>query len=131
MLTRSTDTAVTSDPSDFTLKNGYNLRPTRFNRHTELLVCMTYQNEDKMLFARTYHSIMQNIRDIINLEGSSFWNRGGPAWQKIVVCLVMDGVEACDPAVLDTLATLGLYQHEVTKKDIDGRETMSHIVSPV
>ena len=27
---------------------------------------------------------MQNIRDIVNLKKSEFWNKGGPAWQKIV-----------------------------------------------
>lgn len=41
-------TAATCDPNDFTLANGYNLRPAMYNRHTELLIAITYYNEDKV-----------------------------------------------------------------------------------
>jgi chitin synthase len=120
-------TAATCDPYDFTLKNGYNLRPAMYNRHTELLIAITYYNEDKVLTARTLHAVMQNIRDIVNLKKSQFWNKGGPAWQKIVVCLVFDGIGPCDKGTLDVLATIGIYQDGIMKKDIDGRETTAHI----
>lgn len=100
-----------------------------FNRYTELFVCVTYYNEDKTLFARSYHSIMENVRDIINLQRSTFWNKGGPAWQKIVLCLAMDGVVECDERVLDTLATVGVYQDGIMKREVDGNETQAHIVS--
>jgi chitin synthase len=120
-------TAATCDPSDFTLKNGYNLRPAMYNRHTELLIAITYYNEDKVLTARTLHGVMQNIRDIVNLKKSEFWNKGGPAWQKIVVCLVFDGIDPCDKGTLDLLATVGIYQDGVMKRDIDGKETVAHI----
>ncbi len=122
-------TAATCDPNEFTLKNGYNLRPAMYNRHTELLIAITYYNEDKVLTSRTLHGIMQNIRDIVNLKRSEFWNKGGPAWQKIVVCLVFDGIDPCDKGTLDLLATVGVYQDGIMKKDIDGRETTAHIVS--
>lgn len=124
-----TDTAATCDPDDFTLQNGYNLRPAMYNRHTELLIAVTYYNEDKVLTARTLHGVMQNIREIVNLRKSQFWNKGGPAWQKIVVCLVFDGIDPCDKGTLDLLATIGVYQDGVMKKDIDGKETVAHIVS--
>jgi chitin synthase len=120
-------TAATCDPNDFTLKNGYNLRPAMYNRHTELLIAITYYNEDKVLTARTLHGVMQNIRDIVNLKKSEFWNKGGPAWQKIVVCLVFDGIDPCDKGTLDLLATVGIYQDGVMKRDIDGKETVAHI----
>ncbi|ODA80363.1 hypothetical protein RJ55_03321 [Drechmeria coniospora] len=120
-------TAATCDPNDFTLKNGYDLRPRMYNRHTELLIAITYYNEDKVLLARTFHGVMQNIRDIVNLKKSTFWNKGGPAWQKIVVCLVFDGIEKADKNVLDVLATVGIYQDGVVKKDVDGKETVAHI----
>jgi chitin synthase len=120
-------TAATCDPDEFTLKNGYNLRPAMYNRHTELLIAITYYNEDKTLTARTLHGVMQNIRDIVNLKKSDFWNVGGPAWQKIVVCLVFDGLDACDKETLDVLATIGIYQDGVMKKDVDGKETVAHI----
>jgi chitin synthase len=100
-----------------------------YNRHTELLIAVTYYNEDKVLTARTLHGVMQNIRDIVNLKKSEFWNKGGPAWQKIVVCLVFDGIDPCDKGTLDLLATIGIYQDGVMKKDIDGNETVAHIVS--
>jgi chitin synthase len=120
-------TAATCDPNDFTLKNGYNLRPAMYNRHTELLIAITYYNEDKVLTARTLHGVMQNIREIVNLKKSEFWNKGGPAWQKIVVCLVFDGIDPCDKETLDVLATVGVYQDGVMKKDVDGKETVVHI----
>jgi chitin synthase len=120
-------TAATCDPDDFTLKNGYNLRPAMYNRHTELLIAITYYNEDRVLTARTLHGVMQNIREIVNLKKSEFWNKGGPAWQKIVVCLVFDGIDPCDKEVLDVLATVGCYQDGVMKKDVDGKDTVAHI----
>ncbi|KAK5069400.1 Chitin synthase, class 3 [Lithohypha guttulata] len=120
-------TAATCDPDDFTLKNGYNLRPAMYKRHTELLIAITYYNEDKVLTARTLHGVMQNIRDIVNLKKTEFWNKGGPAWQKIVVCLLFDGIDACDKDTLDTLATVGVYQDGVMKKDIDGKDTVVHV----
>ncbi|KAL1310645.1 hypothetical protein AAFC00_000913 [Neodothiora populina] len=120
-------TAATCDPNDFTLKNGYNLRPAMYNRHTELLIAITYYNEDKVLTSRTLHGVMQNIRDIVNIKKSEFWNKGGPAWQKIVVCLVFDGIDPCDKGTLDLLATIGVYQDGIMKKDIDGKETVAHI----
>lgn len=123
------DTAATCDPNEFTLHNGYNLRPAMYNRHTELLIAITYYNEDKTLTARTLHGVMQNIRDIVNLKKSEFWNKGGPAWQKIVVCLVFDGIDPCDKDTLDVLATIGIYQDGIMKRDVDGKETVAHIVS--
>ncbi|OJJ40041.1 hypothetical protein ASPWEDRAFT_189665 [Aspergillus wentii DTO 134E9] len=120
-------TAATCDPDEFTLRNGYNLRPAMYNRHTELLIAITYYNEDKVLTARTLHGVMQNIRDIVNLKKSEFWNKGGPAWQKIAVCLVFDGIDPCDKNTLDLLATVGVYQDGIMKKSVDGTETVAHI----
>lgn len=70
-------TAATCDPNDFTLNNGFNLRPQMYNRRTELLIAVTYYNEDKTLLARTLHGVMKNIRDIVNLKRTKFWNVGG------------------------------------------------------
>ncbi|RDW63041.1 Chitin synthase [Aspergillus mulundensis] len=120
-------TAATCDPDEFTLRNGYNLRAAMYNRHTELLIAVTYYNEDKVLTARTLHGVMQNIRDIVRLKKSEFWEKGGPAWQKIVVCVIFDGIEPCDKNTLDVLATIGVYQDGVMKRDVDGRETVAHV----
>jgi hypothetical protein len=127
-LLTKTDTAVTCDPNQFTLSNGYDLRPRMYNRHTELLINITYYNEDKRLLSRTTHAVMQQIREICNLQNSVFWTKGGPAWQKIVLCIVMDGVELCDSEVLDVLATVGVYQHHISKSELNGREVEAHVV---
>lgn len=128
-LTIKSDTAATCDPNDFLLKNGWNLRPAMYNRHTELLVAITVYNENKVMLGRTLHYAMQNVRDITNIKRSEFWNRGGPAWQKVVICILVDGLDTCDKAILDVLATIGLYQDGIMKKDVDGNETNAHIVS--
>ncbi|KAF2712216.1 glycosyltransferase family 2 protein [Pleomassaria siparia CBS 279.74] len=120
-------TAATCDPNNFTLQNGFNLRTRMYGRHTELLIAITYYNEDKTLLARTLHGTMKNIRDIVNLKKTEFWNRGGPAWQKIVVCLVFDGIDNVDKNVFDVLATIGIYQDGILKKDVNGQETVAHI----
>lgn len=126
-FTKMRYTAATCDPNDFTLRNGFNLRPRMYNRHTELLIAITYYNEDKTLLARTLHGTMKNIRDIANLKRSQFWDKGGPAWQKIVVCLVFDGIDNVDKSVFDVLATVGIYQDGILKKDVNGKETVAHI----
>ncbi|KAF3392864.1 Chitin synthase C [Penicillium rolfsii] len=120
-------TAATCDPDEFVMRNGYNLRPAMSNRHTELMIAITCRGENKVLTARTLHGVMQNIRDITNLKRSKFWNQGGPAWQKIVVCLVFDGIDPCDKNTLDVLATLGIYQDGVMKRSVDGKDTVAHI----
>lgn len=67
---------------------------------------------------------MKNIRHICNQKASSFWNQDTPAWKKIVVCLVFDGIDPCDSGTLDILQTIGVFQDGVMKKDIDGKETV-------
>lgn len=128
MLTIVSDTAAICDANDFTLSRGYNLRPNHYNRHTELLVAITVYNEDQEMLSRTLHGVMQNVHDIFNLKKSEHWHRGGPAWQKIVVCILIDGIETCDRGVLDVLATIGVYQDDVMKEDVDGHKTQAHIV---
>lgn len=110
------------------MRNGYNLRPAMYNRHTELLIAITCRAENKVLTTRTLHGVMQNIRDIVNLKKSEFWTKGGSAWQKIVCTLVFDGIDPCDKNTLDVLATIGLYQDGLMKRSVDGRDTVAHIV---
>lgn len=98
-----------------------------YNRYTGLLIAITYYNEDKVLTARTLHGVIQNICDIVQLKKTEFWNKGGLAWQKIVVCLVFGGIEPCDKDTLDVLATIGIYQNGIMKLDVDGRETVGYI----
>jgi hypothetical protein len=41
---------------------------------------------------------------------------------------VFDGIDPCDKNTLDVLATIGVYQEGIMKKDVDGRETIAYIV---
>lgn len=124
-------TAATCDPDDFTEANGYSLRTKLYNRQTELLIAVTSYNEDKILYARTLHGVMLNIRDICKTKQSKYWRRsaeeGVPGWQKITVALIIDGLEPMDKTVLDILATVGVYQDGVMKKQVDGKDTVAHI----
>nr|XP_018261520.1 chitin synthase [Kwoniella dejecticola CBS 10117]OBR83678.1 chitin synthase [Kwoniella dejecticola CBS 10117] len=124
-------TAATCDPDDFTPENGWRLKTTSYNRETELLIAITSYNEDKILYARTLHNVMLNIRDICNTKASKFWRRtaeeGRPGWQKIVVALVADGLGPMDKQVLDVLQTIGLFQDGILKKEVDGKPTVAHI----
>ncbi|KAK2466180.1 hypothetical protein APHAL10511_001822 [Amanita phalloides] len=124
-------TAATCDPDEFSEANGYSLRTKLYNRSTEMLIAVTSYNEDKTLYARTLHGVMLNIRDICKTKQSKYWRRtaeeGTPGWQKIVVALIVDGLEPMDKSVLDILATVGVYQDGVMKKQVDGKDTVAHI----
>ena len=123
--------AATCDPDEFTEENGWSLRTKIYNRETEILIAVTSYNEDKTLYARTLHGLMLNIRDICRTKQSKFWRRhaeeGEPAWKKITVALIVDGLEPMDKSVLDILATVGVYQDGVMKKQVDGKDTVAHI----
>jgi len=124
-------TAATCDPDEFTEANGYSLRTKMYNRDTEILIAVTSYNEDKTLYARTLHGVMLNIRDICRTKQSKFWRRhaeeGEPAWKKITVALIVDGLEPMDKSVLDLLATIGVYQDGIMKKQVDTKTTVAHI----
>lgn len=127
--------AVTCDPDDFTRQAGWSLRTEKYGRESELLVAITYYNEDKILVSRTLHGVMMNLRDMCKAKWSEFrrlGRRGGEesateAWKMISVVLVFDGIEPADKATLDVLATIGLYQDGVMKRQVDGKETQAHL----
>lgn len=123
--------AATCDPDDFTEANGWSLRTKNYGRQTDLLIAVTSYNEDKTLYARTLHGVMLNIRDICKTKQSKYWRRaaeeGMPGWQRITVALIVDGLEPMDKSVLDILATVGVYQDGVMKKQVDGKDTVAHI----
>jgi chitin synthase len=124
-------TAATCDPDEFTETNGWSLRTKIYNRDTEILIAVTSYNEDKTLYARTLHGVMLNIRDICKTKQSKFWRKhaeeGNPGWKKITVALIVDGLEPMDKSVLDILATVGVYQDGVMKKQVDEKDTVAHI----
>jgi Chitin synthase len=70
-------------------------------------------------------------KDICKTKSSKYWKRtaeeGIPAWQRITVALIVDGLDAMDKSVLDILATVGVYQDGIMKKQVDGKDTVAHI----
>ena len=124
-------TAATCDPDEFTEENGWSLRTKLYNRQTELLIAVTSYNEDKGLYSRTLHGVMENVRDICRTKATKYWKRsaeeGVPGWQRITVALIVDGLDPMDKTVLDLLATVGIYQDGVMKKKVDGKDTVAHI----
>ncbi|BGP33612.1 Chitin synthase, class 3 [Rhodotorula toruloides] len=117
-------TAVTCGPDEFNDKS-YTLRPTLYNRQTELFVVITMYNEDEELFCRTLHGVMKNVAQLCKRKKSATW--GPDAWKKIVVCIVADGRKAVHPRVLDCLSALGVYQPSVMTNAIDNQPVACHL----
>ena len=51
---------MTCGPDEFHARN-YTLRPTLYNRQTELFIVVTMYNENEELFCRTLHGIMSEF----------------------------------------------------------------------
>jgi len=62
---------------------------------------------------------------------SKFWRaqaeEGKTPWQKITVALIADGLGPMDKGTLDLLATVGVYQDAVIKKEVGDKRTVAHI----
>ncbi|GAA5942835.1 uncharacterized protein JCM15063_002808 [Sporobolomyces koalae] len=117
-------TAVTCEPDEFHARN-YTLRPTLYNRQTELFVVVTMYNENEELFCRTLHGIMKNISHLCKRKKSQTWGPDG--WKKVVVCIVADGRRAIHPRVLDCLAALGIYRDGLATNQIDDKPVQAHV----
>lgn len=119
-------TAVTCDPDLFADEN-YILRQRMLNRHTEIAVCMTMYNEDEILFTRTMHNVMKNIKYLCNKSpgNSGTWNAEG--WKKVLVVVVADGRKKCNHKTLATLSAMGVYQDGVAKNIVNGKEVTGHL----
>jgi len=84
-----------------------------------------YLQESVKLFAETMHGIMKNIRHLCSRNNSKTW--GDRSWEKVVVCIVADGRKKCDPQVYNYLASMGVYQEGVAKREVNGKEVQAHI----
>ncbi|KAF5654402.1 CHS-3 chitin synthase 3 [Fusarium sp. NRRL 25303] len=106
-----TYTPISADPQEFNEK--HHLRPKQFTypRQTEILVGITVYSEPKHL-----------------LRQSRIWGKG--SWTKVVVCILIDGIESVDPGVLDVLTSIGLYQNGLCRKTTEqGEEVTGHLAS--
>ncbi|KAI8347942.1 glycosyltransferase family 2 protein [Mortierella sp. GBAus27b] len=120
-------TAATCDPNDFANEN-YTLRPLILDeqpRETELFIVLTMYNEDAILFTRTMHGVMKNIRHLTTRDRSRTW--GPDSWKKVVVCIVSDGRTKINAQTLNVLASLGVYQDGVAKNIVNDKPVTAHI----
>lgn len=93
------------------------------------MVGITYYNEEKSLLCRSLHSIITACRSIQTRKHSDFWNKAGPAWQKLVVCITIDGLRAADRGALDVLAAIGVYRRGLLRETINDKPVRAHVVS--
>ncbi|KAH7141419.1 chitin synthase-domain-containing protein [Dactylonectria estremocensis] len=108
-------TALTTDPQGFG-DGHHKLRPISYPkpRHTEILVGITVYSEQKHLLVRTLHSVCEGIRHLGARNMSKTWSK--QAWKKVVICILVDGIQSVDPGVLDVLTSIGLYQDGLCRK---------------
>lgn len=69
-------TAITCDPEDFN-KHNFTLRPSLYNRQTELFIVVTLYNESEILLLRSLHGIMKNISRLCERKKSQTWGADG------------------------------------------------------
>ncbi|CVK84447.1 probable CHS-3 chitin synthase 3 [Fusarium proliferatum] len=121
-----TYTPISTDPQEFNEK--HHLRPKQFKypRQTEILVGITVYSEPKHLLRRTLQSIVHNLLYLNIRPDSRIWGKG--SWTKVVVCILIDGIESVDPGVLDVLTSIGLYQNGLCRKTTEqGEEVTGHL----
>jgi len=117
-------TAATCKDPDTFMEENFTLRQKIWNRRTELFIVLTMYNEDEVLFARSMTSVMRNIGYMCR-ENKHKWTKQG--WQNIVVCIVSDGRKKINSKVLDSLEVMGVYQKDVMKNQVNGKDVTAHI----
>ncbi|KAG0028979.1 Chitin synthase, class 1 [Podila clonocystis] len=120
-------TAATCDPNDFAEKI-YTLRSLIVDdqpRETELFIFIGMESEDEVLFTRTMHGVMRNIRHLTTRYRSRTW--GPDAWKKVVVCIVSDGRKNINVKTLNVLTALGVYQNGIAKNIVNDKAVTAHI----
>ncbi|KAG4293515.1 hypothetical protein FPRO06_00100 [Fusarium proliferatum] len=121
-------TAISTDPEQFYEKHRLRLKRFIKPRYAEILVGITVYNEPKHLLRRTLQSIVQNLWYLNIRPNSKTWGKG--SWTRVVVCVLIDGVESVDPGVLDVLTSIGLYQNGLCRKTTEqGEEVTGHLAS--
>jgi chitin synthase len=82
-------------------------------------------NEDEVLFCRTFTSVIKNIQHLQQRAKSKTW--GAQSWKKIVVCIVSDGRLKINPRTLKVLGLYGAYQEGLAKDTVDGKDVQAHV----
>lgn len=123
-FTNMTYTACTAEPDNF-VKDGFTLRPVKYGRETELVICVTMYNEDEFAFARTMHGIMKNVAHLCSRAKSSTW--GKDSWKKVQVVIVADGRNKVNETVLQLLTATGCYQDNLARPYVNNKKVNAHL----
>lgn len=123
-FTNMTYTACTSHPDEF-VSDGFTLRPAKYGRETEIVICITMYNEDETAFARTMHGVMKNIAHLCSRHRSAMW--GKDSWKKVQVIIMADGRNKVNESVLQILTATGCYQGNLTRPYVNNKKVTSHI----
>lgn len=123
-FTHMTYTACTLEPDDF-VKEGFSLRASKYNRDTEVVVCITMYNEDEFAFARTMHGVMKNVAHLCARHRSSTW--GKDSWKKVQVIIVADGRNKVNPLVLQLMTATGCYQNNLARPYVNNKKVTAHL----
>lgn len=116
--------AITCQPEDMN-NNGLQLRTWSTGRDIQIAVCLTLSDEDLASFAISLSSIMNNLKHLCSRSKSRVW--GNESWEKVLVCVVIDGRNTVHQNVLDLLASIGVYQPHIAKGRVNGKRTLSHM----
>ncbi|KAK6454191.1 chitin synthase [Scheffersomyces xylosifermentans] len=123
-FTNMTYTACTSEPDDF-MKEGFSLRAAKYERETEVVICITMYNEDEFAFARTMHGVMKNVAHLCSRHKSKVWGKEG--WKKIQVVIVADGRNKVNDSVLQLLTATGCYQDNLARPYVNNKKVNAHL----
>ncbi|EEQ36401.1 hypothetical protein CLUG_00524 [Clavispora lusitaniae ATCC 42720] len=123
-FTNMTYTACTAEPDDF-VSEGFTLRAAKYERETEIVICVTMYNEDERSFARTMHGIMKNVAHLCSRSKSSVW--GKDSWKKVQVIIVADGRNKVSESVLQLLTATGCYQENLARPYVNNKKVTAHL----
>ena len=123
-FTNMTYTACTSEPDTFA-SEGFTLRPAKYGRETEIVICVTLYNEDEFSFARTMHGVMKNVAHLCSRHKSTTW--GKDSWKKIQVIIVADGRNKVNESVLQLLTATGCYQGNLARSYVNNKKVNAHL----
>ncbi|CAG8806725.1 13615_t:CDS:2, partial [Racocetra persica] len=108
-------TAYTSKPDNFKNDN-FTLRQIEYkpSRETELFILITLNEEDDAQLSRTLNRIIKNIAYLCSIKNFEIW-------KKIVLCIVSNRRNNINERALAYLDTLGVYQHNIAKSQLDNK----------
>jgi chitin synthase len=120
-------TPATCLPDDFVLENGYTLQTAASHQPIELLIGITYYNESRSFLAKSLQGVLDNVRHATRHASVNDCHANDSVSRRTVICLLLDGYEHCDPEVLELLTSIGAFQEELMRSQVDGVATTAHI----